>query len=150
MKNHQTYIKKTYELARQSQNNGNHPFGALLVMDGEIISAAENTVVSSGDITQHAELNLVRQASQNWAHKDLQNATLYSSTEPCVMCSGAIFWSGISSVVYGCSAKKMAEITTGSFVVSCSHIFDFGNRTIKTIGPILEEDGATIHRGFWP
>ena len=150
MKNHQHYIKKTYQLALQSQRNGNHPFGALLVMDNQILLTAENTVLTSNDITRHAELNLVSQASQQFNHDELTNTTLYTSTEPCAMCSGAIFWSGITSVVFGCSVQRMSEITTGSFVIPCTHIFDQGTRKVNVIGPILEEDGANIHRGFWP
>ena len=149
MKNHQDHIKKAYQLAQSAQEHGNHPFGALLVVDGEVVLSSENTVISNNDITRHAELNLVSLATQKFTTKILKKAILYTSTEPCAMCAGAIFWSGISSVVYGCSAKKLGEIATGSFVVPCRDIFKYGNREIAVIGPLLEAQGADIHRGFW-
>ncbi|MBL4774146.1 MAG: nucleoside deaminase [Alcanivoracaceae bacterium] len=149
MKNHQDYIKRTYQLAQSAKGNGNHPFGALLVVDGEVVLSSENTVISDNDITKHAELNLVSMATQKFSTEVLKMAILYTSTEPCAMCSGAIFWAGISSVVYGCSAKKLGEIATGSFVVPCKDIFRYGNRETSVIGPLLESQGADIHRGFW-
>ncbi|MBL4659681.1 MAG: nucleoside deaminase [Alcanivoracaceae bacterium] len=149
MENHQYFVKKTYQLAQSAQKHGNHPFGALLVIDEKIVLSSENTVISDNDITKHAELNLVSLATQQLTTKLLGKTILYTSTEPCAMCSGAIFWAGISTVVYGCSAKKLGEITTGSFVVPCKDIFNYGTRETAVIGPILETQGADIHRGFW-
>ena len=149
MENHQHFIEKTYQLAQSAQGHGNHPFGALLVIDEKVVLSSENTVISDNDITKHAELNLVSLATQQLTTKSLDSAILYTSTEPCAMCSGAIFWAGISTVVYGCSAKKLGEISTGSFVVPCRDIFKYGNREVSVIGPLLETQGADIHRGFW-
>lgn len=149
MKSHKHYIEKTYKLAQNALNKGNHPFGALLVVKNEIILSTENTVNSDNDITKHAELNLVSHASQLFESSLFNKAILYTSTEPCAMCSGAIFWAGISTVVYGCSAKKLGEIAGGSFVIPCKDVFQYGDRNITVIGPILEIQGAEIHRGFW-
>jgi tRNA(Arg) A34 adenosine deaminase TadA len=149
MNNHSYYIEKTYQLARHAQAANNHPFGALLVVDDKIILTAENTVITEHDTTKHAELNLISLATRQFNSKTLSKAIVYTSTEPCAMCSGAIFWSGISRVVYGCSAKKLGEITTGSLVIPCKSIFEYGNRETTVIGPILESQGADIHRGFW-
>ena len=149
MKSHQQFIKKTYQLAQTAIDNGNHPFAALLVVNGEIILSAQNTVNSDNDVTRHAELNLVSLASQQFDTEVMSQATLYTSTEPCAMCSGAIFWAGISTVVYGCSAKKLGEIASGSFVVPCQELFNHGDRTTLVIGPILENQGAEIHQSFW-
>lgn len=149
MNGHKQLMSYCYDIATNAQENGNHPFGALLAKGTKIMMTAENTVISSGDITRHAELNLISKATQRWSHKQMNEMTLYSSTEPCAMCSGAIFWSGISSVVFGCSVQTMAKFTTGSFIVPCHHVFDYGNRQINVIGPVLEEVGASIHRGYW-
>ena len=93
---------------------------ALLVRDGEIVMEAENTVESEVDITGHAELNLVRRAVHELGEEVVKACTLYTSTEPCAMCSGAIYWSGISRVVYACSAKRLGEIAGGSLLFSLS------------------------------
>lgn len=149
MKDHHTYIQQTYEIAQSSKTNGNHPFGALLVVDDKMVLSAENTVNTENDITKHAELNLVSLATGKLDPSCLEKAILYTSTEPCAMCAGAIFWAGISTVVFGCSAKKLGEIASGSFVVPCKDVFDYGNRETTVIGPVLESQGAEIHRGFW-
>jgi len=65
------------------------------------------------------------------------------------MCSGAIYWSGISTVVYGCPADTLGDIAGGSFVVSCRELFSKGKRAVEVIGPVLPEEGAEVHRNFW-
>jgi len=95
MTEHETYIRQSYQLAKNARDNGNHPFGALLTLGGEVVLTAENTVNTDKDITRHAELNLVSKASQELDTADLIQSVLYTSTEPCAMCAGAIFWSGI-------------------------------------------------------
>jgi tRNA(Arg) A34 adenosine deaminase TadA len=142
-------IAKTYQLAQSAQVKGNHPFGALLVVDGEIILTAENSVVSDNDVTRHAELNLVSNASQALDPVTLVGSILYTSTEPCAMCTGAIFWTGISKIVYSCSAFTQGEIAGGAFVVPCRELLKYGRRDFSVIGPLLEDQGADIHRDFW-
>lgn len=149
MNNHSHYISKTYELARMAQNNGNHPFGALMVIDNIIVLTAENTVNTEQDITKHAELNLVSLATQQLKRSTIEKSILYTSTEPCAMCAGAIFWAGINTVVFGCSAENLGEQTTGSFVVPCKDVFAYASRKTIVIGPILETEGIEIHQSFW-
>ncbi|RLC57863.1 MAG: nucleoside deaminase [Candidatus Cloacimonadota bacterium] len=149
MKSSEDYITKTYELAKHAQAKGNHPFGALLVIDGKIVLTAENTVITDNDITKHAELNLVSAASRKFDAESLSRSVLYTSTEPCAMCTGAIFWAGIPTIVYGCSAEKLGEIAGGSFVVPSRELLRYGKRKIEVIGPILEKDGSKIHQNFW-
>jgi tRNA(Arg) A34 adenosine deaminase TadA len=79
-------------LAQRARDNGNHPFGALLVdADGNVAVESENTVVTGRDCTGHAETNVMREASHRLDPGFLQGCTLYTSTEPCAMCAGAIF-----------------------------------------------------------
>jgi len=149
MPKHEKYITRTYELAESAQQKGNHPFGALLVIDDEIVLTAENTVITDNDVTRHAELNLVSKATQKFDPEILAESILYTSTEPCAMCTGSIFWAGISTIVYGCSAGKLGEIAGGSFVVPSRELLKYGNRKMEVVGPILEEIGAEIHQRFW-
>ena len=149
MNEHETYIQKSYQLAKSAQGRGNHPFGALLVIDSKIVYTAKNTVVTDNDITRHAELNLVSKATQELDPETLGRSRLYTSTEPCAMCTGAIFWAGISKIVYGCSADTLGEIAGGVFVVPCRELLKYGKRQISVVGPVLEDQGAAIHRNFW-
>ena len=146
---HEALIRRTIELAAVAREKGNHPFGALLVLDGRILLTAENSVNSDSDVTAHAELNLVSMATRQLDPAILAQVALYTSTEPCAMCAGAIFWAGIPTVVYGCSAETLGDMVGGSFVVPCRHIFSFGVRQVEVIGPILAEEAAAVHAGFW-
>jgi tRNA(Arg) A34 adenosine deaminase TadA len=149
MTEHETYIRRTYQIAKRARDNGNHPFGALLMFEGGVILTAENTVNTENDITRHAELNLVSMASRELDTAILIRSVLYTSTEPCAMCAGAIFWSGISAIVYGCSAVRLGEIAGGACVVPCRDLLRYGKRPIIITGPILEDQGAALHRDFW-
>ena len=93
-------ISRAFEIARSAVVHGNHPFGALLVHQGEILVEYENEVVTSKDVTRHAETGLVSRSTAKLNEKALSKSTLYTSTEPCIMCCGAIHWSGISNVVF--------------------------------------------------
>ena len=146
---HEKHIIRSYQLAKSAVEKGNHPFGALLVIDDKVVMTAENTVNTDNDVTRHAELNLVSKAARELDMESLKRSILYTSTEPCAMCTGAIFWAGISTIVYGCSAAELGEIASGSFVVPSRELLKYGKRKVKVIGPILEEQGAEIHHSFW-
>ncbi len=138
-----------FELALSAREKGNHPFGALLTLEDNIVLTAENSVFTDHDITGHAEQNLISMASKQMSPALLTNMTLYTSTEPCAMCSGAIYWAGIRAIVYGCSAETLGDIAGGSFVVPCRHIFRYGIDPVTVVGPMLEEEAAAVHAGFW-
>jgi tRNA(Arg) A34 adenosine deaminase TadA len=146
---HEAYLERAIELAKQAVANGNHPFGALLVKDSEIIMEAENTVNTDHDETCHAELNLVSQAMRKLGKDRVQGSVLYTSTEPCAMCTGAIYWAGISHVIFACSAGRLGEIAGGSLLIPCREIFARGRRTVQVTGPILEDEAAQEHEKFW-
>lgn len=146
---HKPFIRRTFELARQSVNRGNHPFGALLVHRGRVILEAENRVMEGGDVTAHAELELVRLASTSLPAKTLENCTLYTSTEPCPMCAGAIFWSGIGHIVYSVPASTLLNHTGYGMPFSCQSLYQEATRKLKVEGPILEAEGMQLHENFW-
>ncbi|MBE2222678.1 MAG: nucleoside deaminase, partial [Anaerolineae bacterium] len=147
---HEPFILQCYDLARQAIANGDHPFGALLVCAGEVVLTAVNTVHSNRDVTQHAELNLVSQAGRLLGYAALAESTLYTSTEPCAMCTGAIFWAGIPTIVYGCSATSLGQIAGGMFVVPSRQLLAKATRPTHIIGPVLEAEGIAIHQTYWP
>jgi guanine deaminase len=84
------------------------PFGACIVKDGRILAAARNTVLS-GDATCHAEVNAIRRASKRLGTFDLSGCEIYSTTEPCPMCFGAIHWARIGAVYYGTGIRDAAR-----------------------------------------
>lgn len=150
----QKFMRKAIEIARRARDRGNHPFGAVLVDgEGEILLEAENTVLTASDCTGHAETNLMRAASGKYDPDFLARCTLYSSTEPCPMCAGAIFWGNVRRVVFGLSEESLYSIVGWNheevLYLSCRDIFGKGQKPIEVIGPILEEEAREVHLGFW-
>jgi tRNA(Arg) A34 adenosine deaminase TadA len=148
------YLERAIELSRQSRTNGNHPFGALLILDDQIVLESENSVGTTGDATGHAETNLVRLASTTFSRSDLARASLYSSCEPCAMCSGAIYWAGIGRLVYALSEDGLYAITGSNpenptMRLPCREVLARGQREIEVLGPALEDVAASAHQGFW-
>jgi tRNA(Arg) A34 adenosine deaminase TadA len=147
------HLTRAVELAAAAREHGNHPFGSLLVDGaGDVVLEAENTVVTGNDCTAHAELNLVRAASARFGPEELGACTLYTSTEPCAMCAGAIFWSGIGRVVFALSSATLGEIVqdpTWTLAVSCRDVFERGGRTVEVQGPMIEDQARLVHEGFW-
>jgi tRNA(Arg) A34 adenosine deaminase TadA len=141
-------------LAQRARDNGNHPFGALLAApSGDVLCEAENTVVTEGDITRHAELNLVSKACRTLTAGQLATATLYTSTEPCAMCSGAIYWSRIPRVVYALGEDELAVLAGGSgelvLQLPSRQVFAAGSPKVEVSGPHLHDPAAAVHKNFW-
>jgi tRNA(Arg) A34 adenosine deaminase TadA len=143
------FLREAIALAFAARSHGNHPFGALLAADGEILLRAENSVITQADVTNHAELNLVRLAQRHLSAAALSRATLYTSTEPCPMCSGAIYWAGIPRVVYACSEEDLYALSGGGLTLPCRDVFDHGARVVEVLGPLLPEEAIQPHVGFW-
>ncbi len=146
---HEEIIRYTLAIAEKAAKKGNNPFGACLVKDGEILLEAENSIYTDDDSTKHAELNLVTQAAQTLGSTVLENCTLYTSNEPCAMCAGAIYWSGVRTVVFGCSNYRLEKIAGKSISMSCRDIFDNTAYPVHVIGPILEDEAERVHTGHW-
>jgi len=146
---HEPYLRKAIQLAELAVEHNNAPFGALLVCDGKVVLTAENTIFTESDATCHAELNLVKEAAQVFDVETLSRCTLYASTEPCAMCSAAIYWAGIPRVVFSCSTARLGEIRGVNLNLSSREVFARGKRQTEVIGPILEEEGLKIHLEYW-
>jgi tRNA(Arg) A34 adenosine deaminase TadA len=146
-------LRLAIDVARRAREHGNHPFGAVLADEqGNVLLEAENTVITGNDCTGHAELNLMRLASQRCSAEVLSRCTLYSSTEPCPMCAGAIFWGGVGRVVYALREEGLYAMTGDSpdkLLLSCRDVFARGGRLVEVLGPMLEEEARKVHEGFW-
>ncbi len=103
-------MRKAIQLSVDNIDNGGGPFGAVIVKDGKIIAEAANSVTNDNDPTAHAEVNVIRKASKLLNTFDLSDCEIYTSCEPCPMCLGAIYWSGIKTVFYGNDKIDAANI----------------------------------------
>jgi tRNA(Arg) A34 adenosine deaminase TadA len=149
------HLRSAISQAWKAREHGNHPFGAVLVgAENTILLEAENTVVTARDCTGHAETNLVRLATRKFSPNQLTHFTLYSSTEPCAMCAGAIHWSQIGRVVYALGEADLYSIIGSSpehLLLPCRKIFAHSQRSIEVIGPAaeLEKEARAVHENFW-
>ena len=147
-------LRRCVELAADARDRGDHPFGSLLVTaDGRTVEAL-NSVVTRNDPTGHAETNLVRAAAASLPAEVLATSTLYTSTEPCAMCAGAIYWSGIARVVYALSEQGLAEVVAEqegvpTMHLPCREVFARGGRVVTVAGPADLPEATTVHAGFW-
>lgn len=94
------YIRRCNELAVLAEREGNPAVGSLIVFQGEVIYEAQEAGRSKNDVTCHAEIEAIRGALKKMSVNTLKGAVMYSSHEPCVMCSYAIRYYKISKVVY--------------------------------------------------
>src|SRR5918997_6030657 len=105
------HLRRAIELAAEARGAGDMPFGSLLVgPDGEVLVEERNTVVTGNDITGHPELKTALWASVNLDHAVAVRTTMYTSTEPCSMCKGAIARSGLGRVVFALSGEQLAGL----------------------------------------
>lgn len=150
------HLRHALRAAEQSRAQGRHPFAALVVgADGEVLAeAGNNSLPPEGDPTQHAELRAAQRAARAATPQALAAATLYTSAEPCAMCSGAIYWCGIGRVVYALSEERLLHLTgdhpeNPTFSLPCREVFARGQRRVEVEGPALEDEAAAAHAGFW-
>lgn len=149
-------LRQTFGVALRARDAGEHPFGSLLTdKDGNVLHEQLNGYKSGGgDITAHAERLLAQWARVNLSPEELASCTLYSSAEPCAMCSGTIYWVGIGRVVYGLAEHDMKELT-GAHVenptldLPCRTVFEAGQRPTEIVGPLLADEAAQLHIDFW-
>ncbi|MFM0166973.1 nucleoside deaminase [Paraburkholderia sediminicola] len=149
-------LRAAIALADESRRNGHHPFAAIVADEhGNVVaSAGNNSMPPEGDPTQHAELVAAAKAARLLTPEALAKCTLYTSAEPCCMCAGAIYWCNIGRVVYALSEHRLLGLTgdhaeNPTFSLPCREVFVRGQRHIDVVGPLLEDEAAGSHLGFW-
>lgn len=143
------FMKEAISLSAEAVKHGNEPFGAVLVKDNQIVYSNENQIYSAHDHTFHAELGLIRRFSEETGITDLSDYTLYSSCEPCFMCSGAMVWAKLGRLVYAASDIDLCNII-GDKGSECSSIV-FANSHWKpqvSAGILREESLAVLMEYF--
>ncbi len=107
------FLKIAIEQARKSVKEGGFPAGAIVVMDGKIVSEAISVGFKNNDPSGHAETVAIRKACKNLKTSSLEGAVLYESVECCVMCFSVAYWAGISRIVY--AVKKTPEMVSKGY-----------------------------------
>lgn len=152
---HEALMRRAIEESQKARDQGNHPFASILAgPDGEVLMVQHNAFMPDHDMTGHAERVLMTRASTTYPYDFLKECTIYTSAEPCAMCAGAIYWTGLKRCVYGMTEKQLKEITGNhpenpTLDLPCEIVFEAGQRKVEVIGPLLVEEAAKVHEGFW-
>jgi tRNA(Arg) A34 adenosine deaminase TadA len=150
------HLRRCIDLASEVRAAGQHPFAALVADEnGDVLVEAQNeSRPPGGDPTRHAELVAASRAARRYPPERLAKATLYSSAEPCCMCAGAIYWANIRRIVYALSELRLLQLTGANgenptLSLPCRDVFARGQRRVEIVGPLLEDEAAKAHEGFW-
>jgi tRNA(adenine34) deaminase len=142
------YMRLALQQAKQAFEEDEVPVGAIVVMNNRIIAKGYNQVEKLNDCTAHAEIIALTAAFNFLGNKYLPEATLYVTIEPCVMCSGAMYWSKIGRVVYGASDEKNGCISPLSAVMGLKSNWPFHPKTTLVAG-VLGEESAGMMKEFF-
>ena len=142
------FIRLVNQLAWESAEAGMDPFAAILVKGGEVVASSKDKCIIYSDPTAHAELVVISEYCRSSKLISLEGVSLYCNTEPCVMCSGAIHWSRVSTVIFSVSQKGLQRFSGGKPKPSCEPMINIGGKKTTVIGPVLEEEGLKVFASF--
>lgn len=142
-------MRRAIALSEMAAEHGNEPFGAVLVRDGQIVYENENQIYTKHDPSFHAEMGLIRRFCGETGITDLSEYTLYSSCEPCFMCSGAMVWVKLGRLVYGAFNKDLEEIL-GREGCDCSRlVFENSACAPRVTSGVLREESVRVLRKYF-
>lgn len=143
------YMKIAVDLSAAAIRHGNEPFGAVLVKDDKVVYTNENQIYTRHDPSYHAEAGLIRRFCGETGITDLQDYTMYSSCEPCFMCSGALVWVRLGRLVFGASNNDLEKIL-GNDGCECSRIvFENSFWKPKVTSGVLREESVEILKEYF-
>jgi|TARA_B110000967_G_scaffold148086_1_gene151670 tRNA(adenine34) deaminase len=132
-------MKQALIEAKEAYKKGEVPIGAVIVCENQIIARGHNLTETLNDVTAHAEMQAITSAANFLGGKYLLDCTLYVTIEPCQMCAGALFWSKISTIVYGARDQQRGCINLNTKL--------HPKTTIS--GGVLEEESSQILKNFF-
>jgi len=121
------------------------PVGAVVVADGKVIARAHNLRESLVDPTAHAEILALKKAGKKLGGWRLNEATLYTTLEPCPMCAGAVVHSRVKELVYGADDPKAGACGSIMNVISSVHL----NHRVKVVPGVMKKECSDILRKFF-
>lgn len=141
---HESHMQAAIDLAHEAVDRGDRPFGSVLVRDDEVVMRESNRVLTENDIRRHPELHLAHRAMREMDPAARAETVMYTSTEPCPMCSGGMRYAGFGRIVYSVSAEEVVEFTGGEPATRAAEILD-----CEVVGPVANEAGRAVHETFW-
>jgi tRNA(adenine34) deaminase len=138
-------MREAIALARAAEAAGEAPVGAVVELGGEIAGRGANSPIARHDPTAHAEILALREAAARIANYRLENATLYCTLEPCVMCAGALVAARIKRLVFGARDLRFGGVR-GKFQIADS---DLLNHKVEIVEGVLAVECVELLRRFF-
>ena len=138
------FMREAIRLSKLAVEHGNEPFGAVLVKDGQIVFTNENQIYTRHDPTFHGEAGLIREFCAQTGITDLHEYTMYSSCEPCFMCSGAMVWVKLGRLVYGASNTELENILGNEGCCCSGMVFEHSFWQPQVTAGVLREESLPI------
>ena len=142
---HEEFMRAALDEARRGLAAGEVPIGAVLVIDGRVVSRAFNQPIGAVDPTAHAEVLVLREAARAIGNYRLTGATVYVTVEPCLMCVGALVHARVGEVVYGAAEPKAGALVSSSRALESPGL---NHRFAVTAGVLEDECRALIQQFF--
>jgi tRNA(adenine34) deaminase len=142
---HEQYMREALELAREAARAGEVPVGAVVVAGGHVIGRGRNSPLASGDPTAHAEILALRDAARQTGNYRLEEATLYATLEPCVMCAGALVAARIGRLVFSARDLRFGAVRS-KFRLADSELL---NHRVEIVEGVLAVDCVELLREFF-
>lgn len=133
-------MKRAIKLAEKSFRSGDFAVAAIIVKEGKILSEASTTITHTQDPTAHAEINAIRQASQILKSKNLENCYLYTTYEPCPMCTSAAIWARMKGIVYGASRVDATKEHPWRVVIPAADVIKVGTPKLELYPEFMREE----------
>lgn len=147
MHEHEKYMTRCLELGRESMQLGNTPVGALLVLNGKVVGEGLELGKSKNDITYHAEIEAIRAALRKLKATKLTGATLYTTHEPCLMCSYAIRHYEIAEVCFGLAVGEIGGYSS-DFKLLDTKAISIWSKPPMVISGLLTSECEQLHNEF--
>src|SRR5689334_22016358 len=139
------HMRAALELAREAELAGEVPVGAVVVSEGAIVGRGRNMPIAAGDPTAHAEILALREAARCLGNYRLENATLYVTLEPCVMCAGALVAARIRRLVFGGRDLRFGGVRS-KFCLADS---DLLNHRVEIVEGVLAAECVELMQNFF-
>ena len=136
---HNRFMAIAIEEAKAGGTQGEQPFGAVVVRDGEVIVRSRSLKVSACDATAHSETLAIKYATQKLGRRELPDCTFYATCEPCPMCLGAILNGGINTLVLGARNRDIKQLAKVAF--------NFKDYTVTLISISLSHGASEQSKG---
>ena len=138
-------MRLAIEEAKISQSEGNKGYGAVVVLGDELLAQAHDTAATQADPSLHAEVNAIRLAARRLGDANLSGAVLFSSCEPCPMCSSLAVWANLTTIVYGVSIEETARLGKARIMVSAREIVERSPVMVEVVGGVLKEECLALY-----